>query len=183
MLPEIIAFLAGTAVLYWLSRHALRKPGSHGFYRFFVWESILVLVILNHRPWGEDPSSPHQIASWILMLLSIALVLLASRHLINHGKASEQRTDDALYGFEKTTQLVTTGMFSRIRHPMYSSLLALIWGVYFQDPNLVGTLVAAFGCISLWLTARADEVECLAYFGQPYADYMQRTRRFIPYIF
>ena len=29
-------------------------------------------------------------------------------------------------------------------------------------------------------TARRDEAECLAYFGQPYADYMKRTKGFIP---
>jgi protein-S-isoprenylcysteine O-methyltransferase Ste14 len=34
------------------------------------------------------------------------------------------------------------------------------------------------------LTATADERECLAWFGQSYADYMRRTpRRFVPGVF
>ena len=35
---------------------------------------------------------------------------------------------------------------------------------------------------ALWLTATTDERECLAYFGPEYAAYMQRTKRFIPFL-
>ncbi len=181
MLPDLLAFALGSAVLVWLSRKPLRAPGRHGFYRFFAWECILVLVILNREPWGESPYSWHQITSWILMLLSIALVLEAARELRVHGRADTRREDGSLYEFEKTTHLVTGGLFGLIRHPMYASLLALTWGAYFQAPSLIGTAIATLATGCLWLTAKADEQECLAYFGPIYAEYMQRTRRFIPY--
>jgi len=179
---ELVAFIVGTALLLWLSRKPLRCPGQHGFYRFFAWEAILGLFVLNQEVWGSQPFSAHQIASWVLMLTSIFLVIQAVRLLKKHGQASLQREDGALYAFEKTTQLVTTGIFGYIRHPMYASLLALAWGAHFQNPNLLGTVIAAFASFCLLLTAKADERECLAYFGEPYADYMQRTRRFIPYL-
>jgi protein-S-isoprenylcysteine O-methyltransferase Ste14 len=182
-MPEIIALIVGTAANLWFSWRALRAPGGHGFYRFFAWEAILGLIILNHGPWGEDPYSPHQFASWLLMLLSIALVYYGARQLVSGGKAAEERADPTLYEFEKTTQLVTSGIYAYIRHPMYASLLALAWAAYLQDPNLIGTLIAAFATLSLLLTALADEKECLAYFGAEYAEYMKRTRRFIPWLF
>jgi protein-S-isoprenylcysteine O-methyltransferase Ste14 len=31
-------------------------------------------------------------------------------------------------------------------------------------------------------TARADEAECVRYFGQPYREYMKRTRMFVPWL-
>ena len=179
---ELIAFMIGTATLVWLSRKSLRSPGQHGFYRFFAWEAILGLIILNQKVWGTDPFSAHQITSWLLMLLSIFLVIQAYRLMTKHGQASLARDDGTLYQFEKTTQLVTTGIFGYIRHPMYTSLLALAWGAYFQNPNWLGTAIAAFASFCLLLTAKADEQECLAYFGPSYAAYMQRTRRFIPYL-
>ncbi len=40
---DLTLLLAGTALVVWLSRKPLRKPGSHGFYRFFAWEAILGL--------------------------------------------------------------------------------------------------------------------------------------------
>lgn len=177
---EWIAFLLGSAVILWWSRKPLQQPGRHGFYRFFAWEAILGLIVLNHEPWGKDPSSVHQMISWVLMVTSILLVQQGMSTLTSHGKASTQRADPTLYEFEKTTTLVTSGIYGYIRHPMYASLLALAWGAYFQAPSWLGTAVAAIASISLYLTAKADEQECLAYFGEAYADYMRRTRRFIP---
>ena len=182
-MQEILVFIAGSAVILWLSRKPIRQPGRHGFYRFFAWEGIFGLIVLNHGVWGNDPYSAHQLASWLLMLLSILLVQQGFSHLTQHGRASEQRDDQALYEFEKTTTLVTTGIYKYIRHPMYASLLALAWGAYFQNPSWLGTGVAVLCSYFLLLTAKADEAECLAYFGPAYADYMRQTRRFIPGLF
>jgi protein-S-isoprenylcysteine O-methyltransferase Ste14 len=115
-------------------------------------------------------------------LLSMFLVLAGVHTLKRHGAANAQRDDGSFYEFEKTTQLVSNGIFSYIRHPMYSSLLALAWGAYFQDPSMIGSIIAAIASVSLWLTAVTDERECLAYFGETYANYMQRTKRFIPFL-
>lgn len=179
---DLALFLAGSALIVWWSRKPLRKPGSHGFYRFFAWEAILGLIVLNREIWGTDPYSPHQFASWLLMLLSIALVVAGVVALKREGAPGARQDDGSFYEFEKTTQLVTHGIFAYIRHPMYASLLALAWGAFFQDPSLAGSLIAGLASLALWLTATADERECLAYFGQPYADYMRRTRRFVPYL-
>lgn len=175
-------FAAGSAVFLWLSRKPLRHPGSHGFYRFFAWEGILALVVMNRGPWGEDPFSPHQMVSWLLMLASIMLAV-AGRAGIAQGAAGGGRSDGALYEWERTTALVTSGVFAYIRHPMYASLLALAWGACLQAPSWPGAAVAAGASLFLVFTAIADERECLAFFGQPYADYMRRTRRFVPGVF
>ena len=117
------------------------------------------------------------------MLLSIFLVYAGHRALRQQGTASGERQDGSLYEFEKTTALVTTGIFKYIRHPMYTSLLALAWGAYFQAPSQIGVGVAIVTSFLLLLTAKTDERECLAYFGESYANYMQRTHRFIPHIY
>lgn len=182
-LVDLLAFAAGSLLLVWLSRKPLRHPGSHGFYRFLAWECMLALVILNRRPWGEDPFSAHQLTAWVLLLASIFLVVAAVRSLRRAGRPTPQRDDSALYEFEKTTQLVSDGIFRHIRHPMYASLLALAWGAFFQAPSWAGGSLVAAASLFLLLTALADEKECLAYFGQTYADYMRRTRRFIPGLF
>ncbi|MCL2886093.1 MAG: isoprenylcysteine carboxylmethyltransferase family protein [Betaproteobacteria bacterium] len=176
----MMAFLAGTAANIWLSWRSLRVPGTHGFYRFFALEAILGLFILNHEPWGQNPDSLHQFFARLLMLLSLTLVCLGLLQLKRAGRVAEERDDATLYTFEKTTRLVTSGIYAHIRHPMYASLLALAWGAYLHAPSLAGSLLAAFASLCLWLTALADERECLAYFGAEYANYMRRTRRFIP---
>lgn len=91
--------------------------------------------------------------------------------------------DVPLLAFEKTSTLVTTGIYHYIRHPLYSSLLILAWGVFFKDPSWLGGLLALAATLALIATAKADEAECIRFFGPAYQDYMQRTRMFVPFLF
>jgi protein-S-isoprenylcysteine O-methyltransferase Ste14 len=88
-----------------------------------------------------------------------------------------------LLQLEKTTQLVQTSAYRYIRHPLYSSLFFLTWGIFFKAPGWVGLLLAGAATFCLLRTAQCEEAENLRYFGPPYQDYMRQTRRFIPYIF
>lgn len=175
--------MAWSVLIVWFSRKPLRHPGSHGFYRFFAWEGILALILMNRDAWGMDPLSFHQFASWPLLGVSIGLVVSGISGLTRLGRVSDARADGALYDWEKTTALVTTGIFARIRHPMYASLLALTWGALLQAPSCPGIAIAGSVSALLLLTALADEHECLAYFGAAYADYMERSWRFVPGVF
>jgi protein-S-isoprenylcysteine O-methyltransferase Ste14 len=47
----------------------------------------------------------------------------------------------------------------------------------------VGLVLVALASVCLFLTAQADEAECTRFFGPDYKTYMQKTRRFIPFLF
>jgi len=183
-LPTRMA-LFGVATLYflWVSRHALRNPRAHGFFRFFAWECIAALVLLNAPRWEDDPFSLRQWVSWLLLLVSPVLAWRAVRALRSQGRPDAQRPGADLLGFERTTRLVTNGVFRHIRHPMYAALLALGWGAYLKDISPASTALIATCSLLLLLTALRDETECLAHFGDAYAQYMRRSKRFMPYLF
>jgi protein-S-isoprenylcysteine O-methyltransferase Ste14 len=180
-----IVFCAVSAVLLYLSRNALRNPRAHGFYRFIAWELMLVLVLRNLPVWGRDPFAPHQLASWLLIAASIGLAVHGVRLLRSIGRpAADARVDPELFGFERTSSLVTTGVFRYIRHPMYAALLFLDWGAYLKDPmSPVGAVLAIGASVALLLTALRDEAECVAHFGPAYSDYMRTSKRFVPFVF
>ena len=181
---KTITFIIGTVALIYISRASLRSPGSHGYYRFFAWESILVLFLFNVDAWFHDPFSWHQILAWVLLFTSLVPLILGVRALRSRGKPVEEREGDpSLLAFEKTSELVTTGVYRYIRHPLYSSLFLLTWGVFFKSPNPVGCAMALVASTFLIATSRADEAECIQFFGAPYQEYMQRSKRFIPFIF
>jgi protein-S-isoprenylcysteine O-methyltransferase Ste14 len=180
---KIFFFVAASLPMVYISRSSLKKPGSHGFYRFFAWESILALVILNVDMWFVDPFSWHQLISWLLLLASIFLLIQGVRLLKALGQPDPRRADEGLQPFEKTTRLVTTGIYGYIRHPLYSSLLFLTWGTFFKDINWAGAFLACISTIFLIATARADEAECLHYFGPDYEAYKEHTKMFIPFLF
>lgn len=182
-LAASVALWAGaTAALLWVSREALRRPGSHGFYRFFGWQCIVLLVLLNLPWWEDEPFSPRQLLSWLLLFGSPVLAVLALRRLQRAGRPDEARADAELFGFERTTRLVSDGAFRLIRHPMYTALLMLAWGAWLKHPSPTGTGLVVVASLAFWLTALRDEAECQAYFGEAYADYMRRTKRFVPYV-
>ena len=98
------------------------------------------------------------------------------------GKPKTDREENSLYEFEKTTQLVDQGIFKYIRHPLYSSLLFLTWGIFLKNTTSLLFLVAFISSVFLLLTALADEKECIRFFGVQYTDYMKRSKRFIPFL-
>ena len=130
-----IIFVLLSLILIYISRSSLRSPHSHGFYRFFAWEFILALFLLNAKYWFQDPFAWHQIIAWTLLLIALIPLLFGIIALKSRGKPSLNReSDPSLLAFEKTTKLVTSGVYKNIRHPLYSSLLLLTWGIFFQKP-------------------------------------------------
>ena len=175
-------FGAISAFLVFVSRKSLGRPRSHGFFRFFAWESIVLLILLDLPWWVDRPGSPRQLVSWTLIAISAALALHGA-HLLRHmGAPGTDRPDEELFAFERTSRLVTEGAFKYIRHPLYSSLLFLAWGVFLKHPGTPELLLTLGAALFLFLTAKNDEAECLEYFGEAYRAYMRRTRRFLPFL-
>ncbi|MDP4292608.1 MAG: methyltransferase [Bacteroidota bacterium] len=178
-----ILFLIFSIPIIVFSRRALFSIRSHGFYRFLSWECILWIFIANYTCWFDDPFAVHQLISWILLFISVYLVTAGALMLKRFGKPERIRNDDTLFHFEQTTVLIDTGIYKYIRHPLYSSLLFLTWGICLKHPTIELLIVSLLSSFFLLLTALSDEKECVGYFGAKYTEYMKRTRRFIPFIF
>jgi len=181
---KLALFAMASICLIWISWKSLREPRSHGFYRFFAWVVILALFLLNVNFWFKDPFSLHQLVSWFLLIISIIPLVIGIRSLTGQGRPAKQRPDEPhLLAFEKTTTLVNTGIYHYIRHPLYSSLLLLAWGIFFKVPTWLGALLALSATLFLLATAKADEAECIRFFGPAYETYMKQTKRFVPFLF
>jgi len=180
---RLVLFLLLTVGLVYISWVSLKHPRSHGFWRFWAWELILALCLINVPRWFHHPFSPLQLASWIFLFISAFLVLHAVYILRRYGQPGAERGAEPLIAFEKTTQLVTRGLYGYIRHPMYSSLLFLGWGIFLKDISWASGVLVVATTACLLATARADEAECIKFFGLAYLEYKKHTRMFIPYIF
>jgi protein-S-isoprenylcysteine O-methyltransferase Ste14 len=179
-----ITFILVSAGLIYVSRASLRSLRAHGFFRFFAWEFILVLFLLNVEVWFRNPFSWYQVASWFFLFVSFIPLGFGLHSLITKGKAVKHREDDArLLSIEKTSELITTGIYGYIRHPLYSSLLFLAWGVFFKSPIWSGALLVLAATFCLIAMAKADEAECIGFFGTSYKAYMKHTKMFVPFLF
>jgi protein-S-isoprenylcysteine O-methyltransferase Ste14 len=180
---KAIVFIVASVGIAWVSRASLRNFLSHGFYRFFAWEATLALILLNLDYWFYEPFSMHQIIAWLLLIVSLFLVIHGVQLLRMVGKPDSKRDDPSLLGMEKTTELVKVGAYHYIRHPLYSSLLFLSWGVFFKNPSWAGVFLAVISTFALTMTARMEETENMHFFGLAYQDYMKQTKLFIPFLF
>ncbi len=180
---QYIIFGVLSVILVFISRHSLLHISSHGFYRFFAWECILWLIIVNWRYWFTNPFSIAQIFSWIFLFYSLFLLVPAVQLMKKLGKPQENRSGETLYSFEKTSELVQSGIFKYVRHPMYGSLLFLTWGVCLKNPEIILIIISVLSSIFLYITAKTEEKEDIEYFGEKYKEYIKKSKMFLPYIF
>jgi len=182
-MTEFIIWVILSIPIVFISRRSLLHVSSHGFYRFFAWECILWLIIVNIKFWFANPLGLAQIFSWIFLFYSLFLIIPAVMLIKKTGKRQKNRQDDTLYSFEKTSELIQTGIFKYIRHPMYSSLLFLTWGVCLKNPEPTLIIISILSSIFLYVTAIIEEREDIKYFGDKYKEYIKKSKMFVPYVF
>ena len=101
----------------------------------------------------------------VITIAGISLLLAASIHL---GRAKD------------TGELVTSGPFQYIRHPIYMSVYILSIGFGFLFFAWLWFLVMAVFIPLWWLESKEEEKEMLEKYGKKYVDYQERTKMFIP---
>ena len=85
--------------------------------------------------------------------------------------------------FKEDHELITTGLYHYVRHPIYTGILLMISGTAL----FVGTLSAGIGllimALGIWFKLRAEEELLAKQFPREYPTYKNRTKALIPYVF
>ncbi len=167
--------ITGTIIILLFSWFfSIKHERHHGIPRFFAFESIFILILLNIRVWFRYSWSPGHFISWLLLFLSLYPAISGFLTLKNKGKPSGD--------FENTTVLVKSGVYKYIRHPLYLSLFLLGTGVMMKNPGVVQLILGAVNLVALFFTAKIEEREMISKFGRDYLDYMKETKMFIPFV-
>jgi len=124
--------------------------------------------------WKRFPIFPlsHMLGG-VLILLGYAFHWWAhKKHTQAHEESSEVKT------------VVTSGIFSKIRHPLYLGLLAMNVGIAIAFGVMITSVLALLTIIHWVLTALNEEEALMKRFPVEYARYTQQVRwRMIPWIF
>ncbi len=180
---QTVVFVLATLFVFQVSRRALLNPGSHGFYRFFVFEGIVLLILLNQPRWFIEPFSFLQCLSWFFLVCSICLISQSLWMLKRCGGYAARQDMPENHAFENTVNVVEKGVYSYIRHPMYSSLLFLAWGAYLKNTSFPASVLVLMVTFFLFIAARVEEGENIRFFGKSYKQYMKRSKMFVPLLF
>lgn len=83
-----------------------------------------------------------------------------------------------LHGFTGDQQLITTGCYARVRHPLYS--LSFLFMVLNPVMTLKWVIFTIFSTGYFVMGARIEERRLLAEFGETYRHYQEQVPMFIP---
>jgi protein-S-isoprenylcysteine O-methyltransferase Ste14 len=116
----------------------------------------------------------------------VGLVLIIAGYVIHLGYAHKEfgKTKVKTHRCsEAPEELVTSGIYSRIRHPGYLGLILIYFGLALIF-GVVWMLIPAFVfSVLTYLTAVKEELSLKKQFGSAYEEYMKRVPwRFIPKI-
>ena len=84
---------------------------------------------------------------------------------------------------DKDTELITDGLFSAVRHPIYALSLTLMICTVVSICNWQMLVVGIIHCSMLVIKSWNEERYLLRIHGQQYMEYLNRTNRFFPSLF
>jgi protein-S-isoprenylcysteine O-methyltransferase Ste14 len=114
-----------------------------------------------------------QIAGIVLAVLGIVLTVWAQLDMGDSWRVGVDATE--------TTALVHTGMFGRVRNPIYTAMLTFDFGIALLTPNFVTIAGLILAIIALELQVRwVEEPYLRDKHGAAYRDYTASVGRFVP---
>jgi len=78
--------------------------------------------------------------------------------------------------------VVTAGPYGLVRHPSYTGMLLTIAGVLLSSANWVSLACFLIVLPGLAYRIRVEEGALIGALGDPYRDYMRRTKRLVPFV-
>jgi protein-S-isoprenylcysteine O-methyltransferase Ste14 len=126
---------------------------------------------------GLAPTSPAALAEGaavaLLMLLAVGLFSAAARAMgANWSIVARMREGH---------ELVTGGVFSRLRHPIYTAMGSFLLAMAIAFGHFAGLAAGApLFALGTWIRIREEERLLRAEFGPAYEAYAARVKRFVP---
>jgi protein-S-isoprenylcysteine O-methyltransferase Ste14 len=80
-------------------------------------------------------------------------------------------------------ELVTSGPYRAVRHPIYTGLLVAFLGTAIARGEWRGLLAVALALWAFWRKSRVEERLMCEQFGAAYEEYSQRVAALIPFVF
>lgn len=158
----------GTKITGWSS---ILKSRDYTFYLIYASYLLLLLnaiisIMKIEYLW------PLVFAGFLFILLSMYINFIARRDLARYWTP--------LAGTEKEQALVKTGIYARVRHPIYLSILIQSAGLALVAGNFYALLFFILSVVALELRVKKEERELVIKFSEEYREYAASTPAILP---
>lgn len=172
--------IAELAILRWLL-WAVRKRIPHemavslgALLGVALWfEAFMSLLTYEYATFRMP--GPLKTIGWALLWLGAVLAIVSMLTLRLRGKPTS--------GWEHTTQLIETGIYRWVRHPLYLAGLVVVTGIGLLRTTVVSLILWASSAACLILAARFEDRFNGQKFGKEYRRYQARSKLLIPFLF
>ena len=176
-----------TFLSYWLIKSVNTKntqrlePASSRILRALTFLVAIVLLSTTRIPlhWLYRPLwRPGLLPFWLGAALTVGGLLFAvwaREHLGRNWSRSVSIKQDH--------ELITTGPYAVVRHPIYTGILAGFLGLAIAISQVRGFVVFVLIFLGFWAKLSMEEQWMRSQFGETYAIYVHRTAALVPYLF
>jgi len=177
-----IAFL-----LYWQIKAINTKtteriePAGSRILRVVIFAIAIALLSTTRIPlrWLYFPLWPQGLLPfWLGAAVTVGGLLFAVWARVHLGR-NWSRSVTIKQGHE----LITTGPYAVVRHPIYTGILAGFLGTAIAVSQVRGLIVVVLIFVALWAKLRMEEEWMRSQFGETYAAYARKTAALVPYVF
>ncbi|WP_158848076.1 methyltransferase family protein [Algibacter sp. L1A34] len=160
-----------------------KTDDAHGFNgKVFTFISFLELIVVGiyafKSEWYEYllpfwylENSTLQKIGWALLFLSLIVVWISQSQMANSWRIGIDENNK--------TKLVTNGMFSISRNPIFLGIMIANIGLFLVIPNTFTLLIISLSTISINTQIRLEEEFLKREFENNYLEYAKKVRRWI----
>jgi protein-S-isoprenylcysteine O-methyltransferase Ste14 len=164
--------------VYWLVSALSAKEGGGGGRRMSPLRGVTALaVIVLFAAFRRRSLAVHdtalEVVGAVILAVGIALAVWARVHLgRNWGMPMSQKVEP---------ELITSGPYRFVRHPIYTGLLVAVLGTALVT-SLLGLVVVAILGAYFWYSATVEERNLIGTFPAAYPAYKAGTKMLIPFV-
>ena len=136
-----------------------------------LWADRLPGRVLNMRPFAWAPWQ-----FWAAVLVTAAGLLFTVWARVHLG-----RNWSGTVTIKQDHELIMTGPYALVRHPIYTGLVLAFIGTGFARGDWRGLLAAVMACAALWPKLRLEERWMAERFGARYEEYSRRVPALVPF--
>jgi protein-S-isoprenylcysteine O-methyltransferase Ste14 len=171
-------------LVYWLAmavrtKRTIERGGLLGY------RVVAIVLIVGLAAVGRLAGVSAQSRLWhtgVALGVASDCILLAGAAFTVWARITLGRNWSAEVTFKQDHELIESGPYALVRHPIYTGLITMALGTAIDYGRAIGFAVFVGLCGALWWKARQEERIMSSHFPDAYSDYKARVHAIVPFV-